>query len=66
LSRRDQLARQFERVTALRIEEFMAQRMQLLDGAHNWIRNSFPDDYDISVHEVVLVAEFLAGERSDT
>lgn len=42
----------------------MAQRMQLLEGAHNWIMNNLPEDYDVSVHEIVLVADFLSGERS--
>ncbi len=66
MSTHERLTRQYERVTALRVEEFMAQRMSLLNGALKWIENELPDDYETSVHEVVAVAEFLAGEGGTT
>lgn len=66
MSTHERLTRQYERVTALRVEEFMAQRMSLLNGALKWIENQLPDDYEPSVQEVVAVAEFLAGEGGTT
>lgn len=62
MSSSERLTRQYERVTAMRNEEFMAQRMELLNGAINWITQAVSEDYDVSIHEVVLVAEFLSGE----
>lgn len=64
-SRVDRLSRTYERLTALRLEEFMAQRMDLLDGASRWIEKTVAEDYDVSIHEVVMVALFLSGEGSE-
>lgn len=43
----------------------MAQRMDLLDGASRWIEKTVAEDYDVSIHEVVMVALFLSGEGSE-
>lgn len=46
-------------------QEFVARRMELLASARYMIDNlDLGEDYEPSVHEVVALAEFLAGDRS--
>lgn len=47
--------------------EYVARRMDLLISARDLVDNlGLGDDYEPSVHEIVALAEFLAGDRVDS
>lgn len=66
MSRRKQLnkiaRRQLESIGSASGARYVAERMEILNGAKKWIEKNY-EDAEPDIMDVLSVAEFLAGDR---